>query len=240
MHCKKIENRTAQRLLLSSVTSLSVLSLGAGVTKAAIISTLYNTGETNAGGLVAQGTVDPHYTLTVNPQGGSGPYVTNSTSWQIAGGNWGANTSNSQWISPQTYYSNTVSVTSDAVGNYTYQTTFSLAGLNPATASITGQYYVDNAVVQLDLNGVNTGYVGLTPGHGNINTLESFTINSGFIAGNNTLSFVVEHTSASGSNPSGIEVENMVGTATAVPEPASLGLMGLAVAGLASRRRSTR
>lgn len=239
MHYKKINNRTAQRLLLSSVTSLSILTLGAAG-KAAIIPGLYNTGElTTAPTLVADGSADPHYTLV---GGNNTALVTNQTSWQISGGGWAADTTSSKWISPQSYYGNS-SVTGgvDAVGNYTYTTTFSLAGLNPATATISGTFYADDGVVQIDLNGGNTGVALQGPGHSNSLVSQSFSISSGFVAGTNTLSFVVDNTARTGSNPSGLMVENFTGTAaTAVPEPAALGLMSLAVVGLASRRKSSK
>jgi hypothetical protein len=43
------------------------------------------------------------------------------------------------------------------VGAYDYRTTFNLAGFNPSTASITGQWSTDNEGVEILINGVATG-----------------------------------------------------------------------------------
>src|SRR5439155_14931059 len=47
-------------------------------------------------------------------------------------------------------------VRSNAVGTYTYRTTFDLTGLNPATAILTGQFASDNGAI-IKLNGVTVG-----------------------------------------------------------------------------------
>jgi len=244
---KKLNKRTSSRMMLASVASISTLTLGAAVSRAqspSPIPGLYNTGVNNDGSLATQGVADPHYWLVANPQGGSGPYVTNQASWQLAGGGWAADTATSQWISPHMLYVNSGTATTDAVGNYTYQTTFNLgAQFDPSTATIAGQYFVDNAVLEIDLNGVNTDNPGRPSGSGNTQNLGSFAINSGFVTGINTLDFIVDNTGGITSNPSGIEIENMTGAAVdppVVPEPASLGLMTVAVVGLASRRRLSR
>lgn len=240
---EKLNHRSSSRMLLASIASLSVFTLGASAFGGGSpIPGLYNTGVNNNGTLVADGSADPHYTLTVNPQGGSGPYITNQSSWQFAGA-WATDNAKSKWISPQTTYISTTSTTNaDPGGTYTYQTTFDLpANLIPSTATISGQYVVDNQVAQITLNGVSTNNAGRVPGNANTLNVGNFTISSGFIAGVNTLDFIVDKVAGHGDDPSGIQIENMVGTATdpsPVPEPASLGLISLAVVGLASRRRA--
>ena len=74
-----------------------------------------------------------------------------------------------------------------APGDYTYQTTFSLAGFISSSAIIQGNFAVDNEVESITLNGVS---VPLSF-HGNLLTLTDFTISSGFMSGVNTLDFTV-------------------------------------------------
>ena len=68
----------------------------------------------------------------------------------------------------------------------------------------------------------------------------AFTVTTGFLAGLNTLDFVVVNLTGS-ANPTGLRVTGLAGTfdITAVPEAGSLGLFGIGLAGLsfAMRRR---
>ena len=77
--------------------------------------------------------------------------------------------------------------------------------------------------VEIELNGKVV--FPFTPDQG-YGALYPFSITSGFVAGKNTLDFIVENTNGS---VEGLRV-NMSGSA--VPEPASLVLMGLGTAGL--------
>ena len=124
----------------------------------------------------------------------------------------------------------------------TYRTTFSLTGLNPFTASISGFWGTDNEG-EIFLNGVTTGIKlfgnvdGVLDGgdFGNFDHLTAFSITSGFVSGLNTLDFVILDTGP----PSAMRVDNLAGTAAVVPEPATWALMilGFGSAGAVLRRR---
>jgi hypothetical protein len=135
-------------------------------------------------------------------------------------GPWLANDATSAWIG---------SFNAPA-GDYTYETTFSLAGLIASTASISGNWAGDNTGVSILLNGSTAG---ITTNAAAVNFAEftPFSIsNTGtnFLAGTNTLSFTISNAVGPGQNPVGLRVA-MSGTAdTAVPEPSDL--MGTAIA----------
>lgn len=118
----------------------------------------------------------------------------------------------------------------------TYSLTFSLAGLNAATASISGSFAADN-YGSVFLNGVLLAAQPAQTIFENFQQLTAFSANSGFLAGVNTLTFEVTDTGP----PSALLVSGLTGNALAlgVPEPAAWGLMiaGFGMVGFASRRR---
>jgi hypothetical protein len=217
------------RSLVNSVAvgSVATLALAFGAidrAQAATISTLFNTG-VNTTGAVNTGAADANYTLT-DPSGatiatraiGIGAFP--ATVYDgFAGGQ--GDDAKSAWIGP-----NNASL--DGVpGNYTYRTTFDLAGLVASTANITGKWNTDNSGVQVLLNGSLLS--GVTNSGFNNGGFSTFNIASGFTSGINTLDFVVNNAGTS-ANPTALRVEYTNATAdpTAVPEPSDL--MGTAIA----------
>ncbi|HZO85607.1 MAG TPA: lamin tail domain-containing protein, partial [Verrucomicrobiae bacterium] len=140
------------------------------------IPTLFNTGVGNNRVVLAAGTPDPHYVLTVNAQGGTG---TNALAMQNHTA-WAANDSGSSWIG--IVNSGLLNINP---GNYDFQTTFNLDNFLLSTVRIEARVAVDNEIPNIVLNGTPTGlsHVGFAEFSGALN------LNSGFVTGNNTLEF---------------------------------------------------
>lgn len=198
-------------------------AVAAGVpAAAATITTLFNTGVDNAGVATTGNGVDLHWTLA------GGTAFNGGTNGNFPIGPWIADTSTSRWITPTANAGD-----SNPVTTFDFSTTFNLTGFNVATASIGGTFAADDSAT-IFLNGVQVGAVN----QGGLSFLTNFTINSGFVAGVNTLTFSALN---SGAGPTGVNVV-VAGTAdvSAVPEPAVWGLMvaGFGLVGVASRRRA--
>ena len=214
------------RAVVKQLIAVSLFAV-AGPVYASVIP-IFNTGVDASGFVLANGTLgDPHYTLTTAPGGTTSLRIMTSVGGFPIGPWLGDNTL-STWIGPD----NDTQANGPA-GNYTYRTTFDLTGLTPGTANLTGQWATDNPGVDILLNGVSTGITasGFTSWTG-------FTLSSGFVAGVNTLDFVVNNQGG----PTGLRVE-ISGTAssagTATPEPTAFLLLTGGLAGLALLRRRT-
>jgi hypothetical protein len=191
---------------------------------------VFNTGVNGSGTVLANGTVgDPHYTLVSVPSGSTTTILVRTSAGGYPIPPYFGDDSLSAWIGP-----NNNPQLDGPVGVYDYQTTFSLAGLNPSTASLSIGWSTDNNGTNVLLNGVSlsqtTGFTQFLTG------FATFTVNSGFVAGTNTLDFLVNN----GGAATALRVE-MTGTASpsAVPEPGSLALLGsgaLCVLGAFRRR----
>jgi hypothetical protein len=208
-----------KKIFTLALFALSMCSF-AGKSSAAVIPTLFNTGVDASGNPLAVGSVDPHYQLVSFPAGSgfnSNSFVADTSQVPINGA-WVSPGSIARWIGPTTNVVNMPS--SSTTGDYIYQTTFDLTGFDPASAVITGQWTVDDTSQGIVLNGNDMG--NSISGAGAFSSFKSFTLNTGFIAGINTLQFKVTNAVVPDlTNPSGLVVI-MSGTANVVPEPASV------------------
>jgi len=165
---------------------------------------VFNTGVNSDGSLSAFGSVDSHYDIIYTPSQATGvpmdAYVAYSGTPQSVGY---IGDATSQWIS--------VNANVDqgfAFGNFDYRTSFDLTGLDPESAALFGYIAADDSV-DIRLNGVDTGL-----GCGSCWTFDtSFSITSGFIAGVNTLDFIVYN----GGGPTGLNVQISGSANPAIP-----------------------
>jgi hypothetical protein len=200
--------------------SIAALALAAAPASAAVITTLVNTGaDADSNG------IDDSWTLN----GGS------AFLGQPINPAWEANNGTSSWLTPTA--NGNADLDPSAPGLYTYSLTFSLAGFDPASASFSGRFSVDNAVDEIRLNGNLIGSGGACCSFANGGT---FGAPTGFVAGDNTLTFTVRNFAQSTGNPSGVRVEFLQSGANAVPEPAAWALMiaGFGLVGATARRRT--
>lgn len=218
-------------IILRGIAVFACLSLSVMQAHAAPI-TLFNTGVNNDGSLAAEGSVDLHYTLILSAdtdadQNGPEAFVVQSPRPAQY-----VNTATAQYIAPDP---NQNFAECCAPGNYTYRTTFDLTGLDPSTATISGIWRTDDAGLDIFINGTSTGQTSV------VHTDTAFSVNSGFVAGLNTLDFAINNAAG----PSGLRI-SLTGTADVagtppVPEPGSLVLLALGFGGVAralwTRRR---
>ncbi len=165
---------------------------------ALVVPGLFATGVDATGTPLAVGATDPHYVLTSDDPARPGPaalVVAPVTGWI-------ANTATSNWLSAQ------ASALGAALGNYTYTTTFTLAGVDPTTVAINGSWACDDSCT-VSLNGT---VLATNPAPA-WNAIGAFTIPAGspFVMGANTLAFKVTN---SGGGATGLQVISMSGTAS--------------------------
>lgn len=207
------------------------------------VSTIHSTGDG-----ISVGGQDLYYTIVANPGGPvtQAAYATSpGTSPSFPFQAWGSNGPNSKWISPQASYT---SAGADAVGSWTFQTTFDLTGYVASSLSFgTAEFWADNQLTGIFLNGYNIGYTAnVSPTNSNFPSSTSFAsllnaaIPGHILAGVNTLSFVVNNYSGATGNPVGLQVNLSTVSATPVPEPAALGLVAATALSFVVFRRRTR
>lgn len=156
---------------------------------------VFGTGVGVDGTPLANGQIDPHFTLIANPDNTESSEVRIQSN--IAG-TWLPNSASSKWIGPRTDTAGAAGIPSadgEGEGVYVYRTQLDLTGFDPASIVITGSWATDNGGTAIRVNGtVVAGVVndtGVTYGG-----LKAFTLNASnatFISGINNLDFVVRN-----------------------------------------------
>lgn len=204
-----------------------VSALTGGSARAAPIATLFNTGVDAAGVVLGGGATDPHWAVVSGPAGAAAA---------IAG-----DQSDGKWLAPDPV-SEWISGGGTSPGGFDYRTSFSLAGFDPATASITGTVAADNEITDIRINGHSTGFrLGIVgyPSYTSFQQFNPLPVFSGdFVAGINTIDVLV-YNDATG--PQGVRLA-LTGSAQPlrVPEPASRAVLGAGLAALGLLRRRPR
>ncbi len=204
-------------LLLSAALALPAAAQTAHVTG------LFNTGVAADGSLLSGYAVDPHYVIVGNPVfaaayasrlGDGSPVDTTA---------WVGDTLASSWINPVigTGFVDQPGVTD----GLRYETRFQVQSGFEAQVQLRGRWAADDGGLRIWLNGVQVAGVPVAQA----DTWHSFSIDSGFVAGDNVLAFDTLSTQS----PTGLRVE-----VSAVPEPSALGLLLAGGLLLTLRRRS--
>jgi len=160
------------------------------------ITGLFSTGVDATGTPLAAGSVDPHYVLSSSDPQFPGPNaIAVSPDLPV----WTGNTATSSWISIQTDRDGATNAA------YTYTLTFTLASVNPASATLAGSWAADDSVT-LMLNGQQVAQRAAEA----YGSATAFTVPAGspFQTGTNTLAFV---TLNSGGGPTGLQVVTLTG-----------------------------
>jgi hypothetical protein len=173
---------------------------------------LYATGVDGGGSTLPLSSFDPHYIVMEN-LGASAVSLLNPPDVYVLG-----SSPTSAWI-----WQN--SNGQPSLVTRTFRTSFDLAGLDPLSARIDGNFAVDDQLLDILLNGVSTG-ITATVGYLD---LKPFTLSSGFVGGVNDLDFIARDINIQG----GFLVSSLQGTARPLKTPTSsvpgpLPLLGVA------------
>ncbi|MBJ7313740.1 PEP-CTERM sorting domain-containing protein [Rugamonas sp. CCM 8940] len=205
------------KLIFAAAMALAAASSA----QAAAIRGLANTG-------ASAGLIDNNYQLN-----GKSSFVTaNDAAFPFP--HWSANSALSRWIMPTALQGESFNHTSP--GTYTWHLGFDLSGFDVASAAFSGRFAADNTATAY----LNGHAIGLTSGFGE-NDWRQLSANNFFVAGVNSLDFVVTNYAYGAGNPTGLRVEFSTSHVTAVPEPEAFAMLlaGLLLVGAAARRRQS-
>jgi hypothetical protein len=199
----------------------TILSIGGATSAwAATIPGLYDTGVGDDRVPLADAANDPHFRLIAGTTVvGPASVATSSGGYPIAPfGPWLGDDNSSAWITPSGRFGTHAP---DGVANYRYETSFDLTGLDPATAVIAGHWATDNAGIDILINGLSTGQANPQQ----FSDFTYFQINTGFLAGRNTLTFLLNNGPGDPTaiSPTGLRVE-MAGMAEPITTPVQLSI----------------
>jgi len=188
--------------------------------------TVHNTGVDSTDTLVAMGAETEFWTLLSAPGGAT--EVVGSNTFRFAHAAYIADSLQSAWVSPA------ASGNASVFGVYVYELLVDLTGFDLSSVSIKGMFSTDND----GFIRVNGAAAAATTGFADFGSLHAFTLDSNFLSGINSIQVGANN----GGNPTAFRVEfsEAAGSPidpTAVPEPASLLLVGSGIAGLIARRR---
>lgn len=106
------------------------------------------------------------------------------------------------------------------IGGYLYATAFDLTGYEPRTTELTGVAVSDDKITDIRINGVSIGAIGAAGDRIEPAEVYRFAITTGFVAGVNTIQFLVEndgiaqpHNLPTPPHPTGLRVDGLRGTA---------------------------
>jgi len=182
----------------------------------------FNTGVDDSGAVLDNYAVDAHFTLfaSADPRfPGPDTVVVDNTLFPIATGNWIASSPTSKWIAPQGDQDYLIDANNgNALGDYTYRTTFDLTGYEPELVRLVGQWTVDSAGIDILINGASTGSSISTNLPVSGEWWHPFFVSTGFVQGTNTLDFIVERVPWGNSTylPTGLRAEFII---TNLPPP---------------------